>query len=146
MNHNLDSTLPRNTSKIQAMIFGTRSLPWRTMKSGSYFRELLKTIPLAELDRHTCDCVTHAIGYQGMKSPNIYTNGHLFNFSKESRINTLSRLANVLTASKFPYIFCSYKPERTKTIRCCKSEQLADAYSKELTLRTALSNHKLFSN
>ena len=47
---------------------------------------------------------------------------------------TLSRFANVLTASEFPYVFCSYQLERTK-----------NAYSKELTLRTALSSHKLSS-
>ena len=63
--------------------------------------------------RRTC-------GYQNMKSPKIYTNLHLFNFSEECRFNTLSSLANVLTATKSPYIFCSYKSERTKTKHCCK--------------------------
>ena len=33
---------------------------------------------------------------------------------------TLSRFANVPTASEFPYVFCSYSSERTTTKRCCK--------------------------
>ena len=70
--------------------------------------------------RHTCDCVAQVSGYQNVKSPKIYANWHLFNFSEECHFNTLSRLVNVLTASEFPYIFCSYKSERTKTKRCCK--------------------------
>ena len=32
---------------------------------------------------------------------------------------TLSRSTNVLTASEFPYLFCSYLFGRTKTKRCC---------------------------
>ena len=48
MNQNLHSTLPINTSKIQAAIFRTRSLPYGRMKSRSYFWKLLKTIPFAE--------------------------------------------------------------------------------------------------
>ena len=62
--------------------------------------------------RRTCDCVAQVSGYQNVKSPKIYTNRHLFNFSEECRFNTLGRLANVLTASEFPYVFYSYKPEK----------------------------------
>ena len=126
MNQNLHSTSPIDTSKIQAIIFGTRSLPLGRMKSGATFESYSKQFRLQNLYfkatwfRRTCNCVAQVSGYQNVKNPKIYTNRHLFNFSEECRFNTLSRLANVLTASEFPYVFCSYKSERTKTKRCCK--------------------------
>ena len=48
INQNRHSTLPINTTKIQAILFGTKSLPYGRMKSGSYLWKLLKAIPFAE--------------------------------------------------------------------------------------------------
>ena len=97
MNQNLHSTLPTNTSKIQAIIFGSRSLPqgeWSreaTLESCSkqfcsqnlYFK--------ATRFRRTCDCVAQVSGYQNVKSLEIYTNQHLFNFSEECRLHFVAK-------------------------------------------------------
>ena len=102
MNQNLHSTSPINTSKIQAIIFGTWS--WeRTFESCSKQFHLQNLYFKATQFRHTCDCVAHVSGYQNVKSPKIYTNRHLFNFSEDCCFNTLGCLANILTASEFPY-------------------------------------------
>ena len=58
--------------------------------------------------------------------------------------STLSRLANVLTASESPYTsFVHIHEKEPRPSVAAKSERLANAYSKELTLRTAFSSHKL---
>ena len=71
--------------------------------------------------RRTYDCAAQVSGYQNVKSPKIYSNRHLFNFSEECHFNAVSHLANVLTVSKFHYVFCSYKSERTRRKCCCKN-------------------------
>ena len=96
--------------------------------------------------RCTCDCVAQVSGYQNVKSPKIYTNRHLFNFSEECRFNTLSRLANVLTASEFPYVFCSYSSERTKTKRCCKEWIFRQCIFQRANFENCSSSHKFSSN
>ena len=127
MNPNLHSISLINTSKIQAIIFRTRRLlreEWSraeaTFESCSKQFRSRNLYFKATRFRRTCDCAAQVSGYQNVKSPKIYRNRHLLNFSEEYRFNALSRLAYVLTASEFPYVFFSYKSERTKTIRCCK--------------------------
>ena len=87
------------------------------MKSGSYFWKLLKTIPFAELVFQSYSIQTYLwLCSSGKWLPEREKSQDLF---KSASIQ-LSRSANVLTASEFPYVFCSYKSERTKTKHCCK--------------------------
>ena len=125
MNRNLHSTLPSNTSKGKAIIFGTRSLLWGRMKPESHFWKLLKTFPFAELVFQSYSIQTYLwLCSSGKWLPERETSWDLYKSASiqlQRRMSfTLSRLANVLTASEFPYVFSSYSSERTKTKRCCK--------------------------
>ena len=95
-------------------------MQWR-----SYFWKLLKTIPFAELVFQSYSIQA----YLWLCSPSKWLPEHEMSqdLYKSASVQlqrrmsfTLSRLANALTASELPYVFCSYLLERTKTKHCCK--------------------------
>ena len=94
-------------------------------KSGSHFWKLLKIIPFTELVFQSSSIQTYmrlcswGKCYQNVKSLEINTNQHLFNFREECWLHLVAQQMSLQQASS-PYIFCSYKSERTKTICCCK--------------------------
>ena len=66
--------------------------------------------------RRTCDCAAQLSDYQKMKSLDSYKS---VSIQLQRRMSfTLSRLANVLATSEFPYRICWYSSERTKSKRC----------------------------
>ena len=100
-----------------------RSLSWGRMKSGSQFWKQLKTIPFAKLAFQSYWIKTYLWLCSSAKrlpehkmSPNLYKS---VSIQLQRKISfTFSRLANVLTASKFPNVFSLNSSERTKTKRC----------------------------
>ena len=125
MNQNLHSPLPLNTSKVQATIFGTISLPLGRMKSRSLFWKPLKTFPFAGLVFHSYTSPMYLWLCSSAKwLPERETSRDLYksiSIQLQRRMSfTLSRLANVFWASESLYVFCSYLSGRTKTKRCCK--------------------------
>ena len=92
--------------------------------------------------RLNCDCVAQVSGCQDVKSLKIYTNQHLFNFSKEYPLHLVALQMSWQQASSFTSLLCIYQEEPRQSIGAT-NEQLANAYSKELTSRTAVLSHKL---
>ena len=120
------------------------------MKSGSHFWKLLKTIRLPELVFQSYSIQIYLwLCSSGKWLPERENSRDLYKSASiqlQRRMSfTLCRLANVLIESEILYALCSYSSEGTKSSVAAKSEQLPSAYSEKLSLRTALSSHKLFN-
>ena len=106
MNQNVHSTLPLNINKIQAIVFGTRSLLQGRMKSESYFWKLLKTISFTELVFQSCSIQTYlwlcssAKWLPERESLDSYKSA-LIQLRRRMSF-AFSHLANVLATSEFP--------------------------------------------
>ena len=75
----------------------------------------------------------------------IHTNQHRFSFTEECRLHSVaSPMSWQQSSSLTSFVHIHLKePNQSVATEC---EQLANAYSKELSFRTVLSSHKLSSN
>ena len=148
MNQNLHSTLPLNTTKIQAIIFETRSLSFGIMKSGSHYWKLLKTIQFGKLAFQSYSIQTYLWLSRSAKwelecEKSRFIQISIVSTSAKNVLYTqsLSKCPGNKRVSVSSFVHIDEKePSQSVATEC---EQLANAYSKALSFRTVLSSHKL---
>ena len=77
--------------------------------------------------RLTCDHVAQVIGYQNVKSLEIYTNQHLFSFCKECQLHLVAQQMSQQQASSLMSFVHIYQEELRQSV-AATNEQLANAY------------------
>ena len=143
MNQNLHSTLPLNTSKIQAIIFEPRSLFLGGMKSRSRSWKLLKTIPFAKLafksySIQTSWWLSRSAKWLPEREKSRFKQVSIDSTSAKNVVYTQS-LSKCPGNKRVPLTFFVHIHEKKPRLRVApECEQLANAYTKELSFRTVL--------